>query len=1062
MANKDILQDIFDEMTVLIKPQAIVSHKFKTNNDNNHVTNINEDMFMVHQLIDIDNMMDVPTFEVEAIFGTYKQYRFFPGTRSLFLFNNILDRLSHLNYMDMRDTVTIDNKTNIRKIVDYKTKSVRYETKKLMKVLENRKYGIKIKQSLEEFTTQEHFNESENNIIRERTRKSFTDKNQQGIFYGMRVDITAILERTNLPNSKVRNINKYEVELECLENVTVKHFLAGIKQLFMLFQDAHHWSQIMDQIEYSNAFKLHNKLLNNKNNNNDTLYNNYRAKPVNITLKEMIKYNFTPRVTIKLDGFRITVIVNKTGVYAFNPLFYVIKIGNGNMFLQNTVIDCEMLCEVDEKGVAKTIFYGFDLLFKDNTDLRSITFAERYDKLLADEPNIQLTLFSHIEYHTKSYFQGNFYNQINEALPIFDSMPTGSVDGLILQSAGLYDDANTYKWKPKSELTIDFLVKKVVNDDKTNIDYKIYNKTDTGLELFTGNKTMPVSSNLLLVSDEPDIFDDQNIDNKIVECHYNDEHKQFTPIRYRDDRNNPNNLTTAINVWIDINNPLERDTLLGKDLKLMRKFHNIKKGALLMKEFNSGDVIIDIGSGRGGDLFKWHKRKFSKVIAVDPNSENLEEFKTRLSKMNIDTKIALLNTGAENTDAILKEVGTSHVNGIVLFFSLTFFMKKDIYSKLIDTLKILPPHSKILGIVMDSDKIKKLLEDTEKFDCNSFKIHKSTEFSVPIATKLSTEHYTNEILVDITSDDSMIKNLTEWLFDFNTFKKSLSIHHYKLLYTYFLDSGVEYNKLPDDGKVFSALNRVFCFEKIEQKNIDIPIAKKRIKLPIGINNFIKLPTNKYFKNGHIVGTKIDEHNIIHAVVYCCSGKYRSSSQKERDTYIAEIRKVLYKSLNIEQFKHINGGNLAETLLKKYEYPLDIAFNVFKAAFNDQDTNKNYVLLCEYPDGKFKESIDTYNKLKPTYDKLKNKNYKCILVKRNNKHIIPTTLNAELCLDLLMQMLDINIVILMGPDLKPLDYNIDYTYGAWLYLYTEDNITYYSIIDLVANTQQTMFKNNVLT
>jgi hypothetical protein len=107
----------------------------------------------------------------------------------------------------------------------------------------------------------------------------------------------------------------------------------------------------------------------------------------------------------------------------------------------------------------------------------------------------------------------------------------------------------------------------------------------------------------------------------------------FIATRERTDRSFPNPLKVARAVWGLINDPITVDDLKGWTLTRMRRYHNRVKEALLTEMASKVDVpvLMDIGSGRGGDLTKW--KKFKHVYAVEPDVQNLRELISRKHRL---------------------------------------------------------------------------------------------------------------------------------------------------------------------------------------------------------------------------------------------------------------------------------------------------------------------------------------------------------------------------------------------------------------------------------------------
>ena len=156
-------------------------------------------------------------------------------------------------------------------------------------------------------------------------------------------------------------------------------------------------------------------------------------------------------------------------------------------------------------------------------------------------------------------------------------------------------------------------------------------------------------------------------DDTIIEFAYNPNHTnsylKWIPLRIRKDKtslykmnnknieNAANSYNTVMNVWMSINEPVTKDMIVGnialdpeevkldtKDiyyaretpryrsqLRPMLDFHNywVKKKSLFDKFGGKGLKLLEIGCGQGGDLQKWIDNKFSIVLGLDNNEDNL-------------------------------------------------------------------------------------------------------------------------------------------------------------------------------------------------------------------------------------------------------------------------------------------------------------------------------------------------------------------------------------------------------------------------------------------------------
>ncbi len=260
--------------------------------------------------------------------------------------------------------------------------------------------------------------------------------------------------------------------------------------------------------------------------------------------------------------------------------------------------------------------------------------------------------------------------------------------GKIQKVKSLVDFPEICKWKPWSELTID-LAYKIAGTKR----YLASNE-EGRLVKFEGNKfdifdsetqvdwlhsefaKIPVNT---IIEFEPYL----NIDKKIM----------LRPKKARSDKNLPNGIRTAMDVWEDINNPITLETMKGESTDLMFKYHNQIKRKIL-KGLDDDCHIIDIGSGKGGDLTKMSKA--AKALLIEPYVPNLNELKKRLSQEDytFQSRFDTLNCGGEATELIIAatkksfgdELGTKPLY-ITMMLSLSFFWSdSDMLQGLVNTI----------------------------------------------------------------------------------------------------------------------------------------------------------------------------------------------------------------------------------------------------------------------------------------------------------------------------------------------------------------------------------------
>ena len=146
--------------------------------------------------------------------------------------------------------------------------------------------------------------------------------------------------------------------------------------------------------------------------------------------------------------------------------------------------------------------------------------------------------------------------------------------------------------------------------------------------------------------------------NTIIECYRDVTKNRWMVMRTRHEKtyqyrvlNEPqygNDIGVAENIWTNIHNPITeemirtvydsppddtfeddlyyRDEAESQDrsMKDVRSFHNKVKDILYQNNLQAGQTLLELASGRAGDLHKWRKAKLSKVVAVEMSATNID------------------------------------------------------------------------------------------------------------------------------------------------------------------------------------------------------------------------------------------------------------------------------------------------------------------------------------------------------------------------------------------------------------------------------------------------------
>jgi len=125
---------------------------------------------------------------------------------------------------------------------------------------------------------------------------------------------------------------------------------------------------------------------------------------------------------------------------------------------------------------------------------------------------------------------------------------------------------------------------------------------------------------------------------------------------------------------------------------MMRSRNNNIKRDFLNKWVRSGDRVLDVGCGQGGDLHKWKSLGIKNLIGVDPNPLAIEEAKRRAKKV---LPSATFYTGT------IKDVPNGSKFNVICY---NFSMQYEDPSNYQYIASLLNPGGYLLGIVPDKTR----------------------------------------------------------------------------------------------------------------------------------------------------------------------------------------------------------------------------------------------------------------------------------------------------------------------------------------------------------------------
>ena len=200
----------------------------------------------------------------------------------------------------------------------------------------------------------------------------------------------------------------------------------------------------------------------------------------------------------------------------------------------------------------------------------------------------------------------------------------------------------------------------------------------------------------------------------------------------------------------------------SSSLDALRTLNNIMKSSLI-ERFVKGQRVLDLGSGKGGDLFKYSKHGAAFLQMVEPNSSHIQALRERLAT----NKPQLAQMATQVIQCTAQDL-TLHSTFKVIsaFFILTFFFSSE---ELLDCLvrvidEHLEPGGVLIGATMLGQQLHKILQSCSHLHSSAYTVER---------VRLTNTAYGNEIVLDLKDTETATKQ-TEFLVDFNVFAQKLA------------------------------------------------------------------------------------------------------------------------------------------------------------------------------------------------------------------------------------------------------------------------------------------------
>ena len=457
-----------------------------------------------------------------------------------------------------------------------------------------------------------------------------------------------------------------------------------------------------------------------------------------------------------------------------------------------------------------------------------------------------------------------------------------------------------FKWKPAHLNTIDFYAIKKIDSNIWELYVKSAVKTDpkrgseTELSLFDISKLIPDTLPSEVPTYETQISSEM-IDpstnepyqsGTVIEFRWSLSENRFVPLRTRWDKTfNPrkhgNFSTVAIDIWNNIHNPVNKEDITSTKLKTvkadqfetMRKFHNKIKEDLYKRFVSNTNHLLELCSGRGGDIHKWVNNNVKNVTGYDLSESAITECNRRLQQTKSSTRTEFYQLDLTSPTAldIIKQHQRAQFDNVCCHFGVHYFFKdQTAFQNLISILRdTLNNNGYFIVTFMDNAQIDALFksddndtissEDTESREMHYILNRQPTKFNFGQRLRIVLNGNTNNFLTEGSN---------EYIINYKYFCEIMEQSGFKLIETKLFQE--IYNSMnmtmENYEKDISFLNRYCVFQKLQSNDVQIEVPKREIafKEPFQYN---MIDLHKYDLSVYKLTTKYDLINLVNCIEY---------------------------------------------------------------------------------------------------------------------------------------------------------------------------------------------------
>ncbi len=570
-------------------------------------------------------------------------------------------------------------------------------------------------------------------------------------------------------------------------------------------------------------------------------------------------------VTDKADGDRAFMFITKSQQVYFmdSNLNNISKTDVKSTSYHSCIIDGELV-----HANNKVYFLAFDLVAYNGKDLRGnteyllATRLNRLNDIIKSTPSNDKYILQ-----MKKFFYNNVFLGSETILDSVSSKPYKN-DGLIFTPMDEpYPSARKWpkllKWKPAELNTIDFFSKKV--SDNTWELYVQHKDNKSGsaqkpstLALFDVEKLCPTPSPVQALTFKTS-FDDSIIDpttgepyqtNTVIEYRWNTVSSKFVPLRTRWDKTaNPNKhgnfSTVACDIWNNIHNPIEKDLLFKFTtynnkgdffFERMRKYHNKIKEVLYNKYTKNCEYLLELCSGKGGDLHKWLYNNVKHVVGYDISEKSIVECERRLhttlagKEHTLNGRFFKLDLCADDALSTITKQNTNQFPVVCCQFGVHYFFKSEhTFNNLVDILDAtLQQNGHFVVTFMDDKMVNDLFDKhgrqsgTEQYCYRE----QNNEIIYYLKRQVDTSQskFGNKLRIVLNGNNVLNEGSDEYVVNYATFVDYMSKRNYSVVDTGMFEAlgSLSSCELTEYERDISFLNRYVVFKKRSSCDVRLP------------------------------------------------------------------------------------------------------------------------------------------------------------------------------------------------------------------------------------------------